>query len=93
MCAWIPLSVDACEHHRRRCYGAAVESALLGRPAREVRVGEPHAPRLLELLSQLDADGHDTEKLRTELWGLLETVALRQRSYRVGRGRLAATHP
>lgn len=53
----------------RRCYGAAVEAALadvLKDP------GERRsAPRLRELMSQLDADGHNTTALRRELAQLL----------------------
>lgn len=56
----------------RRCYGAAVEAAVadvLINPS-----NPPTAPRLHELLSQLDADGHNIVALRIELdelvaWG------------------------
>ena len=74
MPTWIPLRVDVLAHQRRRCYGAAVEAALFDRPSHDGRAGTPLAPRLLELLSQLDADGHDTKKLRTELRELLEAA-------------------
>ncbi len=53
----------------RRCYGAAVEAALV-----ELFIdpsNPPSAPRLRELMSQLDADGHNTVALRQELEDLL----------------------
>jgi len=59
---------------RRRCYGAAVEAALA--PIRYDPAASPSAPRLQELLSQLDADGHDTTALRQELGQLLDVVGL-----------------
>jgi len=58
----------------RRCYGAAVEAALA--PIRHDPAAHPSAPRLQELLSQLDADGHDTTALRQELEELLEVLGL-----------------
>jgi hypothetical protein len=60
---WVPGS------RHRRCYGAAVEAALaetLLDPS-----GQRSAPRLRELMSQLDADGHNTVALRKELGDLL----------------------
>ena len=59
---------------RRRCYGAAVEAAL----AQVTLYPAPPstAPRLQELLSQLDADGHDTAALREELEQLLVAVGM-----------------
>ena len=59
---------------RRRCYGAAVEAALA--PIRSDRTARPSAPRLQELMSQLDADGHNTAALREELSQLLDAVAI-----------------
>jgi len=61
---------------RQQCYGSAVEVALAGVSLH----GEPDAPlgapRLQELLSQLDADGHDTAALRKELGHLLDAVGV-----------------
>lgn len=59
---------------RRRCYGASVEAALA--PIRSDRTAPPSAPRLQELMSQLDADGHNTAALREELSQLLNAVAI-----------------
>lgn len=49
----------------RRCYGAAVEAALA--EALFAQSNPLSAPRLRELMSQLDADGHNTVAMRTEL--------------------------
>ena len=59
--------------YRRRCYGAAVEAALVHSSKPN---GPPGAPRLQELLTQLDADGHDTVALREELGHLLDAVGM-----------------
>ena len=59
----------------RRCYGEAVEQAIT-----EIHVqGAPRsvAPRLTELMTQLDADGHDTTSLRIELEALIDTVSMK----------------
>ena len=66
--------VEAVPSSCRRCYGAAVEAALA--PIRYDPAARPSAPRLQELLSQLDADGHDTTALRQELEQLLDVVGL-----------------
>ena len=60
----------------RRCYGRAVEHALDEYAA----VGDfaGRAPRLTELMTQLDADGHDTTLLRAELGSLVDELAVRQ---------------
>ncbi len=62
----------------RRCYGAAVEAAIVGAVVSEDADWKPRAPRLHELLSQLDADGHDTRQFRAELSQLLSAFALIQ---------------
>jgi hypothetical protein len=36
------------------------------------------APRLTELMMQLDADGHNTTQLRLELEKLIDEIGLRQ---------------
>ena len=59
---------------RRRCYGAAVEAALAS--VRYDPGARPSAPRLQELLSQLDADGHDTTAFRQELEQILDVMGL-----------------
>ena len=59
---------------RRRCYGAAVEAALAH--VKLHRAVPPTAPRLQELLSQLDADGHETAALRDELGQLLDAAGM-----------------
>lgn len=59
---------------RRRCYGAAVEEALAPYIEQHANAIGPSAPRLRELLSQLDADGHETGALREELEWLLEAL-------------------
>ena len=61
-------------NRRRRCYGAAVEAALA--PVRSDPAACPSAPRLQELKSQLDADGHDTTAFRQELEQLLDVAGL-----------------
>ena len=58
----------------RRCYGQAVEQAVT---AAESHGEAPHrAPRLTELMTQLDADGHNTTQLRIELEGLLDELGM-----------------
>lgn len=67
-----PTSALVPGSRHRRCYGAAVEAAVV-----DILINPsipPTAPRLRELLSQLDADGHDIIALRIELdelvaWG------------------------
>ena len=60
----------------RRCYGQAVEQAMTEVEfTREVR---GRAPRLTELMTQLDADGHDTTHLRRELEGLIDQLGMHQ---------------
>ena len=59
---------------RRRCYGAAVEAALAHVTLHQA--SPPTARRLQELLSQLDADGHDTAALRDELGQLLDAAGM-----------------
>jgi hypothetical protein len=61
---------------RRRCYGAAVEEALAPCIEQYRNATRPNAPRLRELLSQLDADGHETGALREELGWLLEALGM-----------------
>jgi hypothetical protein len=61
---------------RRRCYGAAVEEALAPSIEQHANATGPSAPRLRELLSQLDADGHETGALREELEWLLEALGM-----------------
>lgn len=68
---------------QRRCYGAAVEAALA--PVHSDLATQLRAPRLKELLSQLDADGHDTDALRRELALILLYVGLSPRPLRTGR--------
>ena len=63
---------------RQQCYGSAVEVALAGLFLRDDPEIPPRAPRLHELLSQLDADGHDTAALRQELRRLLDAVGVGQ---------------
>lgn len=60
----------------RRCYGHAVEQAVTESRTR----GEftTRAPRLTELMTQLDADGHDTTQLRHELEGLVDEIGMKQ---------------
>lgn len=60
----------------RRCYGHAVEQAVTEAQAR----GEftNRAPRLNELMTQLDADGHNTTQLRLELEGVLDEIGMKQ---------------
>jgi len=68
---------------RRRCYGAAVEAAL-----DDVLFGQSNpssAPRLRELLSQLDADGHDTAALRMELDALMASSGTHELNRPFGR--------
>ena len=62
--------------HARRCYGEAVEQAII---EAEVR-GElsARAPRLTELMMQLDADGHNTTQLRLELEKLIDEIGLKE---------------
>jgi hypothetical protein len=60
----------------RRCYGAAVEQAVSASDTRGDFGG--HAPRLTELMTQLDADGHDTALLRLELSQLVDEIGMRQ---------------
>ena len=55
----------------RRCYGQAVEEAML-----DVGASGGRAPRLTELMTQLDADGHDTARLRTELESLVDALGM-----------------
>jgi hypothetical protein len=55
----------------RRCYGQAVEEAM-----RHVAGSGERAPRLTELMTQLDADGHDTTRLRTELESLVDALGM-----------------
>lgn len=60
----------------RRCYGQVVEQAVT---AAESHGEQAHrAPRLTELMTQLDADGHNTTQLRLELEGLLDELGMRQ---------------
>ena len=60
----------------RRCYGHAVEQAVTESQTR----GEftSRAPRLNELMTQLDADGHNTTQLRLELEGLIDEIGMKQ---------------
>ncbi len=60
----------------RRCYGHAVEQAVTESQTR----GEftSRAPRLNELMTQLDADGHNTTQLRLELEGLIDEIGIKQ---------------
>ena len=60
----------------RRCYGHAVEQAVTESQTR----GEftSRAPRLNELMTQLDADGHNTTQLRLELEGLVDEIGMKQ---------------
>lgn len=60
----------------RRCYGQAVEQAVM----RTQSHGEftTRAPRLTELMTQLDADGHNTTQLRIELEGLIDEIGMKQ---------------
>lgn len=60
----------------RRCYGHAVEQAVTESQTR----GEftTRAPRLVELMTQLDADGHNTTQLRLELEGVLDEIGMKQ---------------
>lgn len=60
----------------RRCYGQAVEAAVTKTETR----GEltTRAPRLTELMTQLDADGHNTTQLRIELEGLIDEIGMKQ---------------
>lgn len=60
----------------RRCYGQAVEQAV----TRSQSHGEftTRAPRLTELMTQLDADGHNTTQLRIELEGLIDEIGMKQ---------------
>ncbi len=67
---------------RRRCYGAAVEEALAPFTEQDANANRPSAPRLRELLSQLDADGHETGALREELEWLLETLGMELPAFR-----------
>jgi hypothetical protein len=60
----------------RRCYGQAVEEAVTGA---ESRGEQSHrAPRLTELMTQLDADGHNTMQLRLELESLIDELGMKQ---------------
>lgn len=60
----------------RRCYGQAVEEAVT---VAESRGEQAHrAPRLTELMTQLDADGHNTTQLRLELEHLIDELGMRQ---------------
>lgn len=66
----------AADPRPRRCYGQAVEQAVT---AAESHGELAHrAPRLTELMTQLDADGHNTTQLRLELEGLLDELGMRQ---------------
>jgi hypothetical protein len=68
--------LETCSPRARRCYGQAVEEAVT---AAESHGEQPHrAPRLTELMTQLDADGHNTTQLRLELEGLLDELGMRQ---------------
>lgn len=60
----------------RRCYGQAVEQAVTESQSR----GEftSRAPRLTELMTQLDADGHNTTQLRIELESLVDEIGMKQ---------------
>ena len=60
----------------RRCYGEAVEQAITEAEVRGDLSGL--APRLTELMMQLDADGHNTTQLRLELEKLIDEIGLRQ---------------
>ena len=60
----------------RRCYGQVVEQAMTEAEARGDLSGR--APRLTELMMQLDADGHNTTQLRLELEKLIDEIGLRQ---------------
>jgi hypothetical protein len=60
----------------RRCYGQAVEQAITEAETH----GETTAiaPRLTELMTQLDADGHNTTQLRLELEALIDALGMKQ---------------
>jgi hypothetical protein len=60
----------------RRCYGQAVEQAVTAHAARGEWAG--YAPRLNELMTQLEADGHNTTQLRLELESLVDHVGMTQ---------------
>jgi len=60
----------------RRCYGEAVEQAITEAEVRGDLSGL--APRLTELMMQLDADGHNTTQLRLELEKLIDEIGMRQ---------------
>ncbi len=61
---------------RRRCYGEAVEQAVTEVDARGDLSSV--APRLTELMTQLDADGHNTTHLRIELEALIDACGMKQ---------------
>jgi hypothetical protein len=58
----------------RRCYGQAVEAAVTAAESHGEQA--PRAPRLTELMTQLDADGHNTTQLRIELEGLIDELGM-----------------
>lgn len=66
----------ACGPRPRRCYGQAVEEAVTASESHGEQVAR--APRLTELMTQLDADGHNTTQLRLELEGLLDELGMHQ---------------
>lgn len=60
----------------RRCYGQVVEQAVTSGELRGDWSGR--APRLTELMTQLDADGHNTTQLRIELESLVDEIGMKQ---------------
>jgi len=58
----------------RRCYGHAVEQAVTEAESHGELSGI--APRLTELMTQLDADGHNTTQLRLELESLVDELGM-----------------
>jgi hypothetical protein len=80
--AFLSRFVDQCRQRareatamrNRRCYGQAIEEAMTEVASRGEWAG--HAPRLTELMTQLDADGHNTTQLRIELEALVDEVAM-----------------
>ena len=58
----------------RRCYGHAIEQAVTEAESHGELSGI--APRLTELMTQLDADGHNTTQLRLELESLVDELGM-----------------
>ena len=65
---------EAVGKRNRRCYGQAIEEAMTEVATRGEWAG--HAPRLTELMTQLEADGHNTTQLRIELEALIDELAM-----------------